>query len=143
MSLVEDARVAAAPSAWDHGLPDLVLGPLGTADLMLAVAGVLPPGQVLGAPVAQTPAAEFPDGEPREIGVALPGSEAAAAALAAGGLVLRDEEHTPLAHMVDLRVLAPGTCYDGWYFIEDFHESFVGRIPGFIGASVVTREEDR
>ncbi|HEY7718074.1 MAG TPA: adenylyl-sulfate kinase, partial [Pedococcus sp.] len=107
MSLVEDDRVAAAPSAWDHGLPDLTLGPLGTADLMLALAGVLPPGQVLGAPVTQTTATEVPDGEPREIGVALPGREAAAAALAAGGLVLRDEEHTPLAALEDPRP-APG-----------------------------------
>jgi len=105
MSLVEDDRVAAAssPSAWDHGLPDLTLGPLGTADLMLALAGVLPSGPVLGAPVARPPAPELPDGEPREIGVALPGSEAAAAALAAGGLVLRDEEHTPLAALEGAR----------------------------------------
>jgi sulfate adenylyltransferase len=130
MSLVEDDRVRvapppgpapaapAAPSALgvDHALPDLVLGPLATADLMLALAGVLPPGQVLGGPVDESldrgddePGGEpGGNGEPREIGVVLPTAEAVAAALASGGVVLRDEEHTPLAALEQPRV-APGT----------------------------------
>jgi sulfate adenylyltransferase len=36
---------------------------------------------------------------PWQVGVALPSEEATSAALAAGGLILRDEEHTPLAEL--------------------------------------------
>jgi adenylyl-sulfate kinase len=108
MSLVEDGpvRLGSAPPelVLDHALPDLTLDPLATADLMLALAGVLPPGQVLGAAVQE---AVEDRGAGPEIGVALPTVEAARAALVAGGLVLRDEEHTPLAALERAR-LVPG-----------------------------------
>ena len=100
MSLVEDDRThqgtAVASPLWDHRFPDVVLGPVATADLMLGLAGVLPHGQVLGAALSER-AAEGTRGAPRSIAVKLPSAEAVEAAVVAGGVVLRDEEHTPLA----------------------------------------------
>lgn len=118
MSMVEQERVAAVPVEpfldLNHALPDLTLDALATADLMLALAGVLPSGQVLGAPLHAPGAAlslgrnglgQPPGGPTRswKVGVILPTREAADAALSAGGLVLRDEEHTPLAVLDDPR----------------------------------------
>jgi adenylyl-sulfate kinase len=72
--------------------PDTTLAPALVSDLLLGLAGVLPDCQVLGGPVT--------DVQPTHTGsvtLVLPSAQAASLALAAGGLVLRDEEHTPLA----------------------------------------------
>ena len=119
MSLVEHERPPqpeagtrpdAAPAdevVWDPHLPDLVLDATALADLMLGLAGVLPHGQVLGAPLCEA-TLESPPGEPRPVGVLLPSAALAKQALAAGGLVLRDEEHTPLAALEHLQKV-PGS----------------------------------
>ena len=119
MSLVEHERAPqpeagtrpdAAPAdevVWDPQLPDLVLDATALADLMLGLAGVLPQGQVLGAPLCEA-TLESPPGEPRQVGVLLPSAALAKQALAAGGLVLRDEEHTPLAALEHLQKV-PGS----------------------------------
>lgn len=119
MSLVEHERAPqpeagtrpdAAPAdevVWDPHLPDLVLDATALADLMLGLAGVLPQGQVLGAPLCEA-TLESPPGEPRQVGVLLPSAALAKQALAAGGLVLRDEEHTPLAALEHLQKV-PGS----------------------------------
>ncbi len=78
-------------------LRDVVLGPAAVADLLLGLAEVLPPGQQLGGRIV--------DGAPPRAGwvsLTLPRRDLAAPILADGAVVLRDEEHTPLAVLEDL-----------------------------------------
>ena len=103
MTLVSDRQtpsgVAASPASAAPPLGDLVdttLTPALVHDLLLALAGVLPRGHVLGAALAQDVGDPTP-GRAGEVTLVLPTTESAQRALASGCLVLRDQEHTPLA----------------------------------------------
>jgi sulfate adenylyltransferase len=105
MSMLDNPRVAAAADGlssadWAESnltLPDVVLPPGASADLMLALARVLPTGHVLGGPVAESPAAAAEG----TVGVVVD-PVTAQRARAVSGLILRDEEHTPLAVLTDV-----------------------------------------
>ena len=80
-------------------LPDLALDPVQTRDAELALLGLLPVGHLLGGPVcARTTPAGQP-GEGAAVRIAVP-PEVAAVITDAGGVVLRDQEFTPLARLV-------------------------------------------
>jgi adenylyl-sulfate kinase len=105
MTLTFDGQTGLAPRPGTGGptepqagtFPDTILVPALVSDLLLGLAGVLPDGQVLGGPVT-----ERQPGHPGSVTLVLPSAEMASLALAAGGIVLRDEEHTPLAALEDL-----------------------------------------
>ncbi|GAA4727117.1 hypothetical protein GCM10025782_27050 [Pedococcus ginsenosidimutans] len=86
-------------------LPDATLTPALVHDLLLGLAGVLPRGQVLGAPLVRR-ARRAGLGGAGEVTLVLPTAEAAQRALASGRLVLRDQEHTPLALLEELTGVA-------------------------------------
>jgi adenylyl-sulfate kinase len=80
-------------------LPDLALDPVRTRDAELALLGLLPEGQLLGGTVgARAAAADLPE-EGALVRVAV-SPDQADAITEAGGVVLRDEEFTPLARLV-------------------------------------------
>ncbi len=108
MTVTFDGRAEPGPATDETDLSrtaalrDVVLGPAAVADLLLGLADVLPPGQLLGGRII--------DGAPpREgwVSLALPGPDLAAPILADGAVVLRDEEHTPLAVLEDLEPGGP------------------------------------
>jgi adenylyl-sulfate kinase len=93
MTLVSDRHTSTVPLG---DLPDVTLTPALVHDLLLGLAGVLPRGHELGGPVLEEDGDLVP-GRAGEVTLALAGPEAARRAVAGGALVLRDQEHTPLA----------------------------------------------
>ena len=100
-AVTPEAATPTPPTPPLGDLPDLTLPPPLVHDLLLGLAGVLPRGQVLGGPLAER-AADPVRGRAGEVTLVLPTAEAAQRALASGRLVLRDEEHTPLALLESL-----------------------------------------
>jgi adenylyl-sulfate kinase len=93
-------RVPEGPRAgWDPLLPDVVLAPGAVADLLLGLWGLLPAGTELGGTTlgGTSPPGGVGVAAARTVMVRLASEEAARTASLAGGLVLRDEESTPLA----------------------------------------------
>ena len=80
--------------------PDVGIEPLLVADLELALLGVLDDHQVLGAAVPAGPASGRSETEAVHVRVPLPAA-VVDGVVAAGGVVLRDEEWTPFARLVD------------------------------------------
>jgi sulfate adenylyltransferase len=100
VSIIErdGGALGATGQPWDTTLPDLCLSEDETSDLLLALEDVLPPGALLGG--SDRPENRAPTGT---VAVRVPSEETARDALAAGGLVLRDEEFTPVAALERLR----------------------------------------
>ena len=95
---------AGAPSASPH---HMVLSPAMVADLQLALAGVLPPGQLLGGPIDPPATGQVAVPHPTPAGgvsLRIPSQDVELGALAAGSLQLWDEEGTPLAVLEGLAV---------------------------------------